>query len=56
MADRPATELRDEEMTPEMIEAGVREFRDFNHDFDDEREAVIRIWMAMRDVAINNPV
>lgn len=30
-----------------MIEAGVREFRGFHYDFDDEKETVARIWSAM---------
>jgi hypothetical protein len=35
------------EITPEMIEAGLLEFRSYNYHRDDERETVKNIWMAM---------
>ena len=35
------------EVTPEMIEAGVSEFCSFDRRFDDEAEAVRRIFLAM---------
>jgi hypothetical protein len=39
------------EITDEMIEAGVYALLDFNHDYESEEDAVIRIWSAMKSVA-----
>jgi len=46
MSDRaaPETEI---EITPEMIEAGLREFYKYDSRFDPEEEAVVRIFNAM---------
>jgi hypothetical protein len=34
-----------------MIEAGARELHEFDHDFDDYRDAVVRIYLAMSKIA-----
>jgi hypothetical protein len=41
------TETCEIEVTAEMIEAGRSELRAFNHDFEDDRDAVVRIYVAM---------
>jgi hypothetical protein len=58
VADRPARrEAPDPELevTPEMIEAGVRAFFEFDSRFEGEREAVIRIFQAMRAAQVARP-
>lgn len=35
------------EITEEMISAGRMELLSFNHDYEDERDAVVRIYTAM---------
>ena len=51
-ADRPALDNDDIEITPEMIEAGVVELSYFNRDFEDDADAVTRIYSAMRARAV----
>ena len=41
--DRPALEI-----TPEMVEAGVRELLDYTQSGDNAYEAVTEIWTAMQ--------
>jgi hypothetical protein len=41
------------EITPEMIEAGEIELHLFDRDFEDDRDAVVRIYAAMRKAAIS---
>jgi hypothetical protein len=43
------------EITPEMIEAGVRATVPFEALFDDPREGVTRIYQAMRTVTASHP-
>jgi hypothetical protein len=50
-AGAPADEI---EIMPAMINDGVIELRNFRYDFDDERDAVIRIWQAMWDARPNS--
>ena len=45
MADTRSPEI---EITPEMIEAGERELLSFSRKFEDDADAVIRIYQAMR--------
>lgn len=45
MADRPA--LKEIEITPEMIEAGVPHLFEYDTDFDNERGVVATIFRAM---------
>ena len=40
-----------EEITPEMIEAGVAALVEFNHNYEREESAVVRIYGAMRSKA-----
>ncbi len=52
MTDRPTRPEVDPsgdgiEITPEMIEAGVREFCAYDPRFENPREVVVEIWKAM---------
>jgi hypothetical protein len=40
-------DVRDDEITPEMIEAGALEFARYDPRFDSDEEAAIRIFRAM---------
>lgn len=42
------------DITPEVIDAGVHELREFNYEFDDERETVVRIWQAMWEARVSS--
>ena len=51
--DRPVTEPTEIEVTPEMIEAGIREYCLF--DFEDRAEwVVVAVYRAMVAVALRN--
>lgn len=45
-AGAPETEI---EITPEMIKAGVCALVAFNPDFESDRDAAVRIYLAMRE-------
>lgn len=47
MADGPALTEVETEITPEMIEAGRREFTGFDSRFDTPEDAVCEIYLAM---------
>ena len=47
LADRPAHREKEIEITPEMIEAGVLALCSFDPRFEDEEEAVRRIFSEM---------
>ena len=46
-SDRPATELDEIDITPEMIEAGVDEFCSFDDRYEFPEAAVARVFRAM---------
>lgn len=46
-ADRPAHDIEELEITPEMIEAGVSEFYSFDPRFEDADAVVVRVFSAM---------
>jgi|HubBroStandDraft_6_1064221.scaffolds.fasta_scaffold6016521_1 hypothetical protein len=47
MDERDKNSTDEIEITPEMISAGARELARFDHDYEDPREAVERIYVAM---------
>ena len=46
-ADRPATEIEEIEVTPEMVEAGVEKLWDYDPQFSNERDVVEAIFRSM---------
>jgi hypothetical protein len=44
---------RCEKVTPEMVLAGITELCKFNRDFEQEKDAVLRIYLAMRAKAVS---
>ena len=54
-ADRPANEPTEIEVTPEMVEAGVVEFCHFDSRFEDETDAVVRVYRVMAALAPSLP-
>lgn len=53
MVDRPAPELDEIEIAPEMIKAGKSAFLDYDDDYEFAEDAVVRIFFAMRSVEFN---
>ena len=50
LADRPAHNEKEIEVTPEMIEAGLREYYAGNTDFDSAESIVERIFISMVEI------
>ena len=53
MSDRLATELEEIEITPEMIEVGLRELSNFDPDHDCGSEFVSKLYRVMFEMRAN---